>query len=439
MLKRTTRRVSAVGAVAALALVTSGCLQSDDGGSGGGSASGETGDGTVTILGAFGGPEGDAFRESLAEFEEESGITVEYTDDQNFTETVVQRVTSGDAPDIGIFPQPGGLLELSDEMAPLQDFLDVDSLEESLVPGFLDFTKDGSDYYGAPMRLAVKSIVWYPKEAYEKGGYNTEPASLEEMQEITDEIKADGIDPWCMGWESDQATGWVGTDWLEEYVLRTAGGDVYDQWVNHEIPFDDPQIAEALDAYGEIAKTEGQVYGGTQAILNTAFGDAFTPAFDPEPKCMVMRQGNFITGFFPEDVQADLDNSVGVYSFPPMNEGDDQPVLVGGDIAAVFNGEDEDTQAVMEFLTSDQFGGPWAEAGGWLSPHTTFDQSLYVDDTTRSIAEIANEADFVRYDASDQMPQVVGSGSFWTGMVEWVNGTDTDEALANIESTWPAE
>ncbi len=109
------------------------------------------------------------------------------------------------------------------------------------------------------MRMAVKSIVWYPQKAYEEAGYNTEPASLQELLETTDQIKADGIDPWCMGWESDQATGWVGTDWLEELVLRTAGGDVYDQWVDHEIPFDDPQIAEALDAFGEIAKAKGLV------------------------------------------------------------------------------------------------------------------------------------------------------------------------------------
>ncbi len=70
-------------------------------------------------------------------------------------------------------------------------------------------------------------------------------------------------------------------------------------------------------------------------------------------------------------------------------------MLGGGDIAAVFNGDDEETQQVMEFITSDEFGGDWAKAGGWLSPHTTFDQSLYADETTRSIAEIANNADFV--------------------------------------------
>ncbi len=35
------------------------------------------------------------------------------------------------------------------------------------------------------------------------------------------------------------ATGWPGTDWIEDLVLRNAGPDVYDQWVKNEIPFTD--------------------------------------------------------------------------------------------------------------------------------------------------------------------------------------------------------
>ena len=44
-----------------------------------------------------------------------------------------------------------------------------------------------------------------------------------------------------------------------------------------------------------------------------------------------------------------------------------------------------------------------------------------------------------RFDGSDQMPGVVGSGSFWKGMVAWVSGQkDLDTALKDIESSWPS-
>ena len=350
----------------------------------------------------------------------------------------MQRVGAGDAPDIGLFPQPGGLLDLSDDMTPLADVIDLPAIEETLIPGFLEAaTKDGN-VYGAPMRMAVKSIVWYPKPAYKDAGYGTEPATFQDLMAVSEKIKADGTPPWCMGWESDQATGWVGTDWLEEIVLRTAGPDVYDQWVSHEIPFNDPQIVEALDAFGEIAKGDGLVLGGAKGILNTNFADAMTPAFGDDPDCYLQRQGNFATGFFPPEVQDDLDGTVGTFYFPPYEGGyDGQPVLGGGDLAATFNGDDEDVQKVMEFLTSDQFGAEWAAVGGWLSPHATFDNSAYADETTRAIAQPAADADVFRFDASDLMPDAVGSGSFWTEMVKWVSGQSTQETLDAIEASWP--
>jgi alpha-glucoside transport system substrate-binding protein len=64
----------------------------------------------------------------------------------------------------------------------------------------------------------------------------------------------DGVKPWCIGIESGEATGWVATDWLEDAILRDQGAEYYDQWVNHEVPFDDPGVVESLDRVGEIFK-----------------------------------------------------------------------------------------------------------------------------------------------------------------------------------------
>jgi len=448
------RRLVALACTAtAGAMILTGCLNNPNQGGGGAPGGGgegiadnaeADGDGVVTILGAFGGQEQEGFLASLEEFEAESGITIQYTADQDFTNTIRLRTNSGQAPDIAIFPQPGGLLELAEEgyIQPIDTYLDFDALDRTLVPGFLESARMNGRVYGAPMRMAVKSIVWYPAEAYEAGGYNTEPADLDELDAVAEEIKADGITPWCMGWGSDQATGWVGTDWIEEYMLRLWGPDVYDQWTSHEIPFDDERVVAAFDAYGELLQTEGNVLGGPSGVLSTPFSDAMLPAFDDPPKCMLERQGNFVTGFLPDDVQADLDNQVGLFVFPRAadSEYDGQPIMGGGDIAALMNGNDPDAIAVMEFITSDQFGGEWASAGGWLSPHTTFDASQYADEITRQTAEIVAAADVFRFDGSDLMPNAVGGGTFWTGMVEWLRGDKTaEEVTAEIERTWPTD
>ena len=448
-MRRRNNRVLALGAMCTtVAMLTAGCLQGDEGGGGGGAtATGggtEDGDGVVEIIGAFGGVEQDSFEKEIKGFEDESGIDIQYTGTQDFQTIISSKVRAGDTPDIGIFPQPGTLVDLGEdgEVAPVDEYLDVAALEETLIPGLLDAgaAEDGTQY-GAPMRVAVKSLVFVPQQAYtEQGGYPTDPASVQELNDIADQIKQSGTAPWCIGYGSDAATGWVGTDWIEEFMLRLHGPEVYDQWVNHEIPFDDPKVAEAFEAYAQIVKEEGYVRGGATAVINTEFAEAANPMFENPPKCMLHRQGNFITGFFPEDIQKNLDESVDVFYFPAYEGGyDGKPVLGGGDLAANFNADDEETTQVMEYLTGEDFGKSWAADGGWLSPHTTFDTSLYPDEVTRKAGEIAAEADVFRFDASDLMPTEVGGGSFWTGMVEWTTGDKTtEEVLQEIEASWPS-
>lgn len=447
ILLRPARRVLTLGLSAMLAISITACgvpTRSDtDSGSGTGTGAKDTGLGTsdgdkkVTILGAFGGDEQSLFNASLAAFEAESGIDIQYTSDQDFTTTIKQKVGSGDAPDIGLFPQPGGLLELAAKgnLAPIDEYLDLNQLNSTLIPGFLDSVKVDGKTWGAPMRMAVKSIVWYSKDNF-KG--NTKPGTIQELDAEAQKIAATGTTPWCMGWGSDQATGWVGTDWIEELVLRMYGPEVYDEWTSHKIPFNDERIVKAFDEFAKIAKDPKMVYGGTKGILNTPFGDTMNPAFDTPPKCDLMRQGNFITGFLPKPVQKDLDSEVGTFVFPKYEGGyDGTPVLGGGDMAALFNSNDEDAKKVMQFLSSDKFGVEWAKGGGWLSPHKTFDAASYPNETTKSIAKLASDATVFRFDGSDLMPKEVGSGTFWTSMVKWVQGDDSKTATDAIEKSWP--
>ena len=442
---RTWRKWAAAGVVVSTALLLTGCLQNPREGSSTGGG-GDTvvdnnqadGDHVVTILGAYGGDEQENFEASLKPFEDESGIDIQYTADTDFTTTIKSRVRSGDTPDIGFFPQPGGLLELAGQgyVQPIDTYLDYDAIDETLVPGLLESARLNGRVYGAPVRLANKSIVWYPRKAFEAAGYEV-PKTLAELFALQEKIKADGIAPWCMAWNADQATGWVGTDWIEQFVLTLDGPDVYNQWTSHEIPFDDPQVVKAFDEFGKIAKTQGEVYGGVQTVVNTQVAESMVPAFKNPPQCMLERQGSFEVSFLSPEIQADLDNQVGVFPFPSATEGTAPPILGGADLAALFNGNDEDAIEVAKFLTSDQFGKEWAQAGGWLSPHKTFDPANYPNQTTKDIAAAANDAPAVVFDGSDVMPKEVGSGSFWTGMVEWIQGASSQATAAKIEASWP--
>lgn len=392
----------------------------------------------------FGGITGTAeaglVKQAVAEIKEATGVNVTYQPSRDFTTLISSKVRGGDAPDIALFPQPGLLLDMSEDITPLGDVdVGLDQIRQTLIPGLLDSaTKDGK-VYGAPIDQAPKSLVWYPKKAFEQAGYEV-PTTHQELLDLTEQIKQDGKTPWCIGLESGPDTGWPATDWLEDYVLRTAGPEAYDQWVAGKLEFSSPQVTEAAETVGEIMLSPGNVQGGGQAIVSTSYGDSAAQMFESPPACYLHRQASFITTFFPDNVQQNLDEEAGVFVLPPVEGGyDGTPILGSGNFAALFNSDNENAVKVMEYLISDKFGTPRYEAGGVLSPHTTFDVDKYPDETTKEIARQVNEADVYRFDGSDLMPAEVGTGAFWTGMVDWVSGQkDLKTVLPEIDESWPS-
>ena len=427
-------------AVAAIAMLFASACLSEEGGGGGGTSAAE-GDGQVEILFGFGGDQSKGFQDGLNEWAQANGVTIKYSEASQSFDTIVRtRVQGNNLPDIALFPQPGVMMDIanSGKMQDLTALLDKAKLESTLVPGELNAgTSTDGKLYGAPMNMNVKSLVFYPRKAWDAKGYKV-PTTIAELEALTNQIKADGTTPWCVGIESAAATGWPATDWLEDFVLRIGGPEKYDQWVRHEIPFNDPVVVQAASEFEKLALADGNVFGGRKAVVSNAFATAGNPMFQDPPKCFMHRQGNFITqkGFFPEKVRQNLDEEVGVFYLPGMAAGN-KPVLGGGDLAGAFS-NDEDTKKVMAHITGPDFKFANIAAAGWLSPHKTFDLSQYPDETTRQIAKLGYSATVFRFDGSDQMPGAVGAGTFWKGMTAWISGQQSlDEALKTIDDSWP--
>ncbi|KAA1427339.1 ABC transporter substrate-binding protein [Nocardioides antri] len=399
----------------------------------------EDGDGSVEIVGAIPDEEAVGLVKELEAFTEDTGIEVTYTASTDFTTEIRTQVQSGDPPDIALFPQPGLVTDLADtgDALPLNDLIDTGAVEDHIIPGFLDSVTVDDNVYAVPVRMAAKSLVWYPVPEFEEAGYQV-PETWADLEALQEQMRSDGETPWCLGAESGADTGWVYTDWVEDILLRTAGPDVYDDWTSHEIPFDDDAVVEAIEQFGEIIQTEGNVSGGPDGSLSTPFGESVLPLVEDPPGCFMHRQANFITTFMPEDVQADLPANVGVFVLPGDVEGgfEGTPLLGGGDLAAAFV-NDSDVVEVMDFLASSDFGAEWAAEGGWLSPSAEFDTSNYGTEIDQQIAELASGADVFRFDGSDLMPAAVGSGTFWDEMVAFVGGEkEASEAATSIEESW---
>ncbi len=252
---------------------------------------------------------------------------------------------TGGTLDVAAVPQPGAIPGLVDkgDLVSLEDLgFNIDDLNKPFGEAFVALGEYNGKHYGLPTNINLKSMVWYPKKAFDAAGYKV-PTTWDEMLALSDQIVADGSTPWCVGFESGGATGWPATDWMEDIMLRTAGTDTYDKWVTHEIPFNDPAVQNAGEVFGDIMFHDGYVLGGAAATVDIAFGDAPLPMFDNPPKCWLHRQANFINSFFPEGTEPGVD-----YDWFPLPPIDKDGTLFGGELTVV--GKNGDRPEVVDFL-----------------------------------------------------------------------------------------
>jgi len=447
------RRLLAVAAAPILLLAA--CGDDDDDGGG---AEGDTEDtsgegaegqaentGDVNLMSAGEPEEVDAYQTIFDDLiNSETDYVAEVESVGSFEEQFQIRAEGGTL-DVAAVPQPGaipGLVE-SGALTSLEDLgLDVDALTELVGESFMALGEVDGEHYGLPTNINLKSMVWYPKDDFDAAGYEV-PETWDDLIALSDQIVADGSTPWCVGFESEGSTGWPATDWMEDIMLRTAGVDVYDQWVNHEIPFNDEAVVNAGELFGQIMFTDGYVLGGADQTPSIPFGDAPGPLFQDPPGCWLHRQASFITAQagFPPDAEAGVD-----YDWFALPAIDQEGTLYAGELTVV--GSNANRPEVADFLerfiaenVQCEMGG--VQASSRISPNVNVGSDCYVNEILADSAEVLTTAlaeDTGRFDASDLMPAEVGSGSFWTGMMEYVStGPDSlTTVLDDIESSWPS-
>ena len=394
-----------------------------------------SGEKSVTILGQFSPEETARFEESLLPFEEETGIDVVYESADNFTSLLKMRISSFNAPDLAVLPQPGLMADLAraDLLVPLTDVMDTQALRASYSDDWQALGSVDGALYGLWYRVSVKSLVWYRPTAFEAKGYDI-PQTWGELSALSKEIVADGGTPWCIGLESGAASGWPGTDWVEDILLRSSGPESYSQWISHELPFNSPPVIDAFNQFGQVLRNPKYVEGGAAKAVATPYGEAATGILSNPPDCYLHRQANFASSYFPEDKRPRVDYDV--FPLPGIKEEFGTPILVAGDAIVLLN-ETPEAIALINYLATPEPHEIWASLGGFISPHQQVPISTYSDLVDQNIAQILIDAETIRFDASDMMPGAVGTGSFWTGMMEFAKGRPAEAVAKDIDETWP--
>ncbi len=390
--------------------------------------------GTVSVLAVWGGSELEVFNKMIKPFEERTGIKVQYEGTRDVEAVLTTRVKAGNPPDIAGLPGPGQMAEFAKEgkLVDLSKVLDMKQMKKDYAQSWIDLGTVNGKLVGLFIKAAIKGPIWYNPKALKAEGIAI-PQTWDEMMTISKKLVAEGKTPWAIGLESGAASGWPGTDWLEDIMLRTAGPKKYMDWYKGKLSWTSPEIKKAWKMWGEIVANDKMVYGGRQYVLSTNFGQAFAPLFYNPPKAYFHHQATFIQSF----IQKQFPNLKPVtdfnfFGFPSIDPKYKNAVEAAGDLFGMFN-DTPQARAFMRYLASAEAQEYWVKAKAGLSPNRSVPLSAYPDPLLKNAGSILKNADIVVFDASDMMPSSMNQ-AFWAAVMKYVQNPDKlDSILEGLE------
>ncbi len=373
---------------------------------------------TVTLLYQWSGSEEENLNKILQPLVDECGIVLapESTRDHALLDT---RVEAGTPPDIAFWT--ASAMDLyQDRLVPI----DEAGGDAGNYAGFWkEMGTRGGKWVGLMVKADIKSIIWYSPVVFDAYGYEV-PGTWGELEALVEQMVADGNVPWSMGMESGDATGWTGSDFIQDILLVQQGPEYVMDIIEGEVPYNDAGVKQAYETYGKWAKDATYTVGGAQGTLSIGFLDAIYKVFSDPPEAMMVKQSGFAGGAVAEQYP-DLEYGVDYDFFGvPGAKG-----LQGGtDNMMVFNNTPA-VKAFVAYLTSELGAKKWAEVGFDLSPNKQA-VGAYTDASLAKKADILATAEGFTPDIGDTIPGGFGSAE-WKAIVDYVNdATDLDTALA---------
>ena len=392
----------------------------------------------VEVFGPIVGDSGSLLARVLREASAGTSVELRYVGVTSFNEQLEDRLASGDRPGIALLSQPGLLHDLTDRAiaVPLPSDVAAATVDQYATQ-LVELASDDAGPAAVWLTIDVKSLVWYQPDEFAARGLSV-PTTLDGLAEMSEQIRAGGdAAPWCLTMEAGASTGWVGTDWVEDYVLRRLGPTDYTRWTVGELRFDTPEIAGIFEELDILLRAPGAVAGGQRAILTVPWERTAELVAADVPTCLMAHQGDFLRREWESTTEVAPQGDVDFFQLPGSAD-DDRSLLVGGMLATPLDDTPEVATAIG-ILAGADLAERLDRTGEFLSPHAGVDPAVFDDDPTSArLLELVSTSTDLQFDGSDLMPAAVGTNTFWAGMRAFFAGEQLDAILADVDGGWPA-
>jgi alpha-glucoside transport system substrate-binding protein len=382
---------------------------------------------TLTVAAGWDGSERDGFLAMLDEFTNRTGIPTSYTqssDTWSHRDQLLTCTASGTCPDAAVVaPHPGLLSELVSQGALVQLAPIVSDFDVYYTTTWRILASVDGALYGVPLKASSKSMIWYRPQAFDAISAAA-PLTWTAVLSLCDELIAYGQTPFAIGAESGPASGWPLSDWFENILLRVGGPEIHRRLVRHDIPWTHPTVVEAMWRFRDILGRDEYQAGGITGTLNTSFLDAIDLVFGSPPSATMYFEGSWVQGVI-SDRHPDLSpmTDYNFFDCPEIDPAFGKPLMGSVDLVVLFHNTAE-ARSLAQFLASPDAAEVWAGlGGGYLSPNSGVDPSIYPDELSRIQAQqLMGASDFV-YDLDDQLPRELQE-HVWTAYMEFAAHQD---------------
>ncbi|MBA4383710.1 MAG: hypothetical protein C0410_03150 [Anaerolinea sp.] len=380
---------------------------------------------TISMLYQWSGTEEENLNKILAPFIEACGVVInaESTRDQALLDT---RVQAGTPPDVTFW----NVTQLTQYKDGLMTMSDLGANADNYAEYWKTIGTVDGKWLGLPVKADPKTLIWYSPANFTAAGY-TVPTTWEELNTLVEKMVADGNVPWSLGMESGDATGWTGTDFIQDILLVTQGSEYVSGIIDGTIPYNDAGVKAAYEIYGKWAMDAKYTVGGAPGTVSVGFNDAIIKVFSNPPEAMMVKQSGFAGGTV-------------LATYPDLKYGTDydffgvpgaQGLQGGSDWLMAFSDKPA-VKALVAYLSSTKGGQMWAQVGFDLTPNLA-GADAYVDPAFLKKGQIlANAAGFTP-DIGDSIPGGFGSVEF-KGITDYVTGGDLDSILSTIAAAQAA-
>ncbi len=341
---------------------------------------------TVTLASTMGGEERDRYLSTFEAFEEATGITVDYTGNEDYETLQQTAIAAGTPIDVISAGNLGTVHEYAGNAAiDLDDLIGEELIADNFAQGFIDSTTVDGGNYGL-WSMVDNYMLWYNPSQYD--GPATDDLTWDDLSAYTAELSAEGTAPWCVGLSAGANTGWPGAYFVLNLLLKESGPEIILGLGDGTSPWDSAEVRSAFARFGEVMASDRTVLGGPDGAITTDPGAVGAGMYTDPQQCSFEHWGTYAGSIIlASDPSLEPVEDLAFMEMPSITPEYADVNGYGGNVLTAFSDRDE-VAAFMQYVASPEWSNLIAATGNWIGANANISPDAFPN---QLLADVSTE------------------------------------------------